>query len=94
MDTEAIVNGDMQNQKQMFFRHTMLRHLKNFKGVNMNITALTKAMLHWVPMGRSGGFRFELFPDVDVEKRDMTSRSYRKRKTRIKMAKESRRRNR
>jgi len=58
---------------------------------------LTKALLHWIPTGRSGGFRFVLFPDADelgYEKHNMPRTKYRKLKSRQNMAKMSRKKNR
>lgn len=101
MDAQETPEEEIHYPKPSFFRDPRLRQikpicqLKSFRErAIMNIQSLTKAMLHWTPMGRSGGYRFELFPEFAGEKRKMSTRRYKKRKTRMNMAKMSRRVNR
>ena len=63
----------------------------------MNVDHFLKSIaqsIHWVPRGRSGGYSFEVFPDLDVDKTRMSKSKYRKRKHRNKIAKLSRKKNR
>ena len=53
-----------------------------------------KQLLHWVPVGRSGGFYHAIFPDLPTAKADMPKRIWQKLNARRVMARASRRANR